>query len=200
MTNFSIAPSPQTNRVIVYLWKLHGSIDWTYTSPIEDSKDEKIQNVKFNDDSIICRCIDIDMWKRLQEAGAISKTNSRDQSKIMIFPTPSKYSQTYNNPYMDLYQAFRRTLETSELLLVVGTTFPDDHINSAVRSFINRDNTQLYIVDPKLKCESIQKIFGKCNSIQPIIDMGFKDFIEKVRNIELMEEEESSKEGRVSNE
>lgn len=200
MTNFSIVPSSQTNCVIVYLWKLHGSIDWTYTNPIAEGEDEKIQNTKFNDDSIICRSIDFNMWKKFQKAGAISNTNSLNPSKIMIFPTPSKYSQTYNNPYMDLYQAFRRTLETSELLLVVGTSFPDSHVNSAVRSFINRDNTQLYIVDPELKCESIQKIFGKCNSIQPIINLGFKDFIEKVRNIELMKEKESPKEGRNNNE
>lgn len=101
---------------------------------------------------------------------------------------------------MDLYQAFRQTLETSELLLVVGTTFPDGHINSAVQSFINRDNTQLYIVDPAVKCKSIHKLLGECNSIQPIIKRGFKDFIEELRNIELMREKESPKKGRVNNE
>ncbi|HAH21605.1 MAG: hypothetical protein A2Y00_05610 [Omnitrophica WOR_2 bacterium GWF2_43_52] len=200
MINFSIVPPVQSNRVVVYLWKLHGSIDWTYTCPLTDTEDEKTQNTKFHDDSIICRYIDPDMWKKFQKAGAISKASSLDQSKIMIFPTPSKYSQTYNNPYMDLYQAFRRTLETSELLLAVGTSFPDSHINSAVKSFINRDNTQLYVVDPEVTCESIHKLFGKCNSIQPIIKLGFKDFIQEVRNIELMREKESPKEGRDTNE
>lgn len=200
MANFSIVPPAQSNRVIVYLWKLHGSIDWTYTCPLIDVAEEHAQNAKFHDDSIICKYIDADMWKKFQQAGAISKGVSLEQSKIMIFPTSSKYSQTYNNPYMDLYQAFRRTLETSELLLVVGTSFPDGHINSAVKSFINRDNTQLYVVDPELKCESIHKLLGKCDSIQPTIQSGFKDFVQELRNIELMREQESSKEESGNNE
>jgi hypothetical protein len=71
----------------------------------------------------ICRNLDNDTLKKFQNAGAISKEVKFDNLKTMIFPTPSKYSQAFNNPYMDLYQAFRRTLEMIELLLVVGTSF-----------------------------------------------------------------------------
>ncbi len=42
---------PPTNRKLVniYLWKLHGSIDWTFSNPINDEN----PNNDYNDDSII---------------------------------------------------------------------------------------------------------------------------------------------------
>ena len=89
--------------------------------------------------------------KEFQDACALSKDVVFDNAKIMIFPTPSKYSQTFNAPYMDLYQAFRRTLEAIELLVVIGTSFPDGHVNSAIKSFLSRDSSIIYTVDPNLK-------------------------------------------------
>lgn len=197
MSNFSLMPQVLNDRIITYLWKLHGSIDWTYTNPIDGTLDG---SDKFTDESIICRYIDEIVWKQLQVAGAISKKVSIDKSKIMIFPTPSKYSQTYNNPYMDLYQAFRRTLETVEILLVVGTSFPDGHINSAIKAFLSRTNTMLYIVDPNVKKADVSKTLGDRESIQPIMDMNFKEFIEKLKKIETPQNEEDLKESGKNDE
>ncbi|ODS32641.1 MAG: hypothetical protein SCARUB_02242 [Candidatus Scalindua rubra] len=195
ISNFSLDLPKSPNRVIVYLWKLHGSIDWRFTNPIQNSDTNKSdEKFEFSDESIICRYFKADCWGEFQKAGAISKNSSIDKSKIMIFPTPSKYSQTYSNPYMDLYQSFRRILETAELLLVVGTSFPDGHINSAIKSFVGRDNTLVYIADPMLKDEEVNNILGKCEAIQPVIQVGFKDLINNLYEIELAHEENVSEE------
>lgn len=185
ISNFSLIPPKSNNRVVVYLWKLHGSVDWTYTNPINDDTGS---NVNFHDESIICRYIPPNLWTDFQKAGAVSKHITIDQSRIMIFPTPSKYSQTYNTPYMDLYQAFRGTLEKAELLVIVGTSFPDSHINSAIKSFLNIDNTMLYVVDPQITRENICKILGDCNAIQPVIKKSFKEFIRTLIQIETSKE------------
>jgi len=192
ISNFSLIPPSASNRVVVYLWKLHGSIDWMFCNPIKsDSAKEKQEDViaRYNDDSIICRNIDGSDLEKFKEAGAISKDVTFDNSKTMIFPTPSKYSQAFNNPYMDLYQAFRRTLETIELLLVIGTSFPDGHINSAIKAFLGRDNSMIYIIDPNIKKDLVCKILGDCNGIQPIIQAGFKNFINEILKVEAAQEE-----------
>jgi hypothetical protein len=193
---FSQVPPSASNRVVVYLWKLHGSIDWIFFNPINRGQgqdlrgDSKTQKHVFDDESIICRNIDRSCLKQFQDAFALSKDVDFDNAKIMIFPTPSKYSQTFNNPYMDLYQAFRRTLEAIELLLVIGTSFPDGHVNSAIKSFLSRDSSIIYIVDPNFKKEDACKRLGDCSGIQPIIQVGFKDFISEMQKIETSKEED----------
>ncbi|HEC64139.1 MAG TPA: hypothetical protein ENI23_02465 [bacterium] len=195
IANFSSSPTI-TNRVAVYLWKLHGSVDWVFLNPIKPSTSQKEQdaissNYNFGDESIICKNIDPGILRKFQNAGAISKDIVIDNLNAMIFPTPSKYSQTFNNPYMDLYQAFRRTLETIEFFLVVGTSFPDAHINSAIKSFLGRETSMMYSVNPGFTREQICKILGECRGLQPVIQMGFKDFIIAMQTVESAKEDET---------
>ncbi len=200
ISNFTQIPHTTSNRVVVYLWKLHGSVDWMFCNPIKPNSSQpkvenKIPHDNFTDESIICRNIDGESLKKFQDAGAISKEVTFESSKAMIFPTPSKYSQAFNNPYMDLYQAFRRTLEMTEFLLVVGTSFPDGHINSAIKSFLAKDNALMYVVDPCVNNGCICKKLGECDGIQPVISIGFKDFIDELQKVEAAQEEPDSKSG-----
>lgn len=179
--NFAIEKFGTHDTVPLYLWKMHGSIDWIFTNSFRKKTNES--NI-FNDESIICKMTSESLCKDLFEAGAIAEDISKDKSKIMIFPTPTKYSQTYTFPYMDLYESFRRILEESELLLAIGTSFPDRHINSAIKSFLRRDNTHLYLVDPEITDEGLRKIFGELKTIKPVIKSGFKTFVELISKLE----------------
>jgi len=177
--NFAIeATNPY--KIPVCYWKMHGSIDWIYTKPIDNER----ENNQFDDDAIICKKGAVEMWTSLYKSKAISSNIIQDASRIMIFPTPTKYSQTYTFPYMDLYEAFRRTLQEVDMLFVVGTSFPDAHINSAIKSFLRRDNTHLYIVDPNITEEIIFQKLGKHETIKPLIKSGFKDFVNEINNFE----------------
>ncbi len=97
-------------RCAVYYWKLHGSIDWTYYQAIDDGGKPK-QAAGFSDQSIIVRRIDDELSENLAACGAVSGKQPDRSRRIVIFPTPAKYSQTYTVPYMDMFEAFRRTLE-----------------------------------------------------------------------------------------
>lgn len=114
----------------VYYWKLHGSIDWTFSSPIDvidvNNNAERLHvTPTFSDESIIVRRLEDKKWEELYNCGALSSPVDSCKERIVVFPTPAKYLQTYTFPYMDLFEAFRRTLEEIELLIMIGTSFPD---------------------------------------------------------------------------
>lgn len=176
----------------VYYWKLHGSVDWTFSSPFDENAarkqlEETNEEQGFSDDSIIMRRGDKERWTELYDCCAISSPLAAAEGRIAIFPTPEKYLQTYTFPYMDLFEAFRRTLEEIELLIVVGTSFSDQHILSAIRSFVQRDNVLLFVIDPFLNENDLVRKFGDVKAIQPVVRMGFKDFIKSFTELEASE-------------
>lgn len=183
IANFAWKPAnPHPDTALVYYWKLHGSVDWTYSMPFDVNNANGGNNsVEFDDDAIICKRIPDDQWQILYDCGALATKETAKTQNVVIFPTPAKYSQTYTNPYMDLYETFRRTLEEAELLLVAGTSFPDQHIKSVVRNFVQRKNTLLYVIDPKLSRDKLISIFGNSDAIQDVISLGFSDFVSKLK-------------------
>lgn len=183
------------NRCALYYWKLHGSVDWTYAQPLMDSGTKDGEG--FSDQSIIVRRVDSKLWDDLTKCGALRAKPAAQNQPIVIFPTPAKYSQTYTFPYMDMFEAFRRTLEEIELLVCVGTSFPDQHIRSAVRSFAERDNTLLFVVDPRMTIGTLQLFFGKSRSIQPVINMGFEEFVREFRTLEAVTDRAQTAENKL---
>ena len=172
-------------RCAIYYWKLHGSIDWTYSQAIgADGSGEG--EAAYSDQSIIVRRVDRGLSDNLANCGALSAKQPNANKRIVIFPTPAKYFQTYTVPYMDLFEAFRRTLEEIELLICIGTSFPDQHIRSAIRSFVERDNTLLFVVDPQVKSDNLKSLFGVSRSIQPVISMGFSQFVQEFKALDTM--------------
>ena len=178
----------------VYYWKLHGSIDWTYSQAISSSGPPE-KKEEFSDQSIIVRRIENDLSESLANCGAVSGKQPAANKRIVIFPTPAKYSQTYTFPYMDMFEAFRRTLEEIELLICVGTSFPDQHIRSAIRSFVERDNTLLFVIDPLVKDDSLKSLFGASRSVQPVINMGFAQFVKEFKALDAITSAAQTSEG-----
>jgi len=172
-------------RCAVYYWKLHGSVDWTYSQAI-GADGSREGEADYSDQSIIVRRVDKDLSNNLANCGALSAKQPDRNKRIVIFPTPAKYSQTYTVPYMDLFEAFRRTLEEIELLICIGTSFPDQHIRSAIRSFVERDNTLLFVVDPQVKSDNLKSLFGVSRSVQPVISMGFLQFVQEFKALDAM--------------
>lgn len=184
-------PSEQSRVFPVFLWKLHGSIDWTFSLPFDSldrSPEEKDKKVSFRDDAIICKQIERETWDSLFRAEALTLDSKSKKDRIIIFPTPDKYFQTYSNPYIDLHESFRRELEmeNTQVIIAIGTSFPDQHIRSAFKTFIQRENTSLYIVDPDASwnSERLTELFGSQTGIHPVIKMGFKEFVKNLQNME----------------
>ena len=187
-------PASFGDRCAVYYWKLHGSIDWTYSQPIACSGNS--DGPGFSDRSIIVRRVDQALWGKLATSGAVSGEQADGSHRIVIFPTPAKYFHTYTFPYMDMFDSFRRTLEETELLICVGTSFPDQHIRSAIRSFAERDNALLFVVDPHTCADDLQSLFGSSRSVQPVVRLGFADFVREFTRLESVQDNAQTSEDK----
>jgi hypothetical protein len=101
----------------VFLYKLHGSIDWKTDG----------EKIKFEDG---------DGW---------SEININDS--VFIFGETNKLH--YNDPFFYLFQEFRKWTLSSKLMISLGYSFGDPHINNVIRqSLLDNPNRKLLVVSP----------------------------------------------------
>lgn len=101
-------------RSWVRLWKLHGSIGWRYS--VEDFTGTK---------KVVAM--------PLMEPG---KTDD-----LMIFPSREKYSDSRRLPFVLLHDRLRRLTASGEsLLVVIGYSFGDEHINDIIFGNLRANN------------------------------------------------------------
>jgi len=56
-----------------------------------------------------------------------------NQSKVMIFPTPSKQNSSLGSPYADLFREFQsRVVREQSVLITMGFAFGDEHLNNII--------------------------------------------------------------------
>lgn len=102
----------------IYLYKLHGSINWT-----ESDEHNHLFNVR--------------EVQNLNEG-----TGER-----MIYPTPMKHMATLASPYSDLFREFQKKLmQEKTVLVVVGYSFSDEHINNLIYQALTIPTFRLVIL------------------------------------------------------
>lgn len=100
-------------RSWVRLWKLHGSINW------------KLIAGPHRGDRIV--------------RGARSHPEAQDE--LMIFPSRTKYSDSRKLPFVAYQDRLSRVLGSGEVLLVVlGFSFGDDHLNDIIFRALRHNN------------------------------------------------------------
>lgn len=140
----------------VYLCKLHGSISW-----VRDHNQGLWPFKEIIPDS--------------QQAG-----------QMMIYPTPAKEGQSLGSPYSDLFREFQgRVVREQSVLLVMGYSFSDEHINNIIYQALTIPSFRLIIfADPnsegdiaKLKKLDDPRIWiiGGCNE-----EHFFKNIVENL--------------------
>ncbi len=70
----------------------------------------------------------------------------------IIYPSSTKYQLSYQKPYFEMMSQFNNAMATEETcLLVIGFSFSDDHIFSAIKNALTQDTTfKMIIVAPDL--------------------------------------------------
>ncbi len=111
----------------IYLYKLHGSINWTESGE---------QNHLFN----------------VREVQNLSE----GIGERMIYPTPMKHMATLSSPYSDLFREFqKKIMQEKTVLVVVGYSFSDEHINNLIYQALTIPTFRLVILqdenNPKIK-------------------------------------------------
>ncbi len=126
---------------MVYLYKLHGSINW----------------IKKEGSSLF----------DIQEITVPSK---KDTNHILIYPTPLKQYQSLSTPYSDLIREFQTKLNLpNSVLFIIGFSFSDDHINNIIyRSMASNSSISIVIFGEHSKCPLVSikdnricRIFGE---------------------------------------
>jgi hypothetical protein len=114
----------------IYLYKLHGSISW-----IEDEHSKHLFKIK-----------------ELQAPIFTDKN-------VMIYPTPVKQNASFGSPYSDLFREFQKKLMlNNNILITVGYSFSDEHINNLIYQALTIPAFRLIIVG-NVKAKNIEKLF-----------------------------------------
>ena len=110
---------------VVYLYKLHGSINWR--SEVSGKT--------------------MDIGSVLQ----VPQNQEREPGELaLIYPTPHKELDVLGFPYAELFRALADVVtEPETALLVIGYSFGDEHINRIIfQALASNPTLQLFVVDP----------------------------------------------------
>jgi hypothetical protein len=132
---------------MVYLYKLHGSINW-----IEDKSNK---NSFFDISEIVSK----------------SEIVYNEGTNYLIYPTPTKQDKSLGSPYTELFREFqKKLLEQQSVLFIIGYGFNDSHVNNIIHQAL-ATNSSLNVVifkelNDKTKLSKIDdsrvfKIWGK---------------------------------------
>lgn len=87
-------------------------------------------------------------WERNGDK-TIIKENTKEP--LMVYPREAKYEDSYDQPFFEMMARFQRNLRVNNdtLLLCIGYSFNDKHINSAIEEALNQNPSfRLAIIDP----------------------------------------------------
>lgn len=91
-------------------------------------------------------------WHRQNESGNIIIDDSTNKP-LMVYPREGKYKDSYGQPFFEMIARFQRNLRESDdtLLICIGYSFNDNHINAAIEEAINQNpGFRMAVVDPYL--------------------------------------------------
>ncbi len=116
---------------MVYLYKIHGSVNWCET--------EKLENNYFE----------------IEELYPPRKDN---KNAVLIYPTPTKQDKSLGSPYIDLFREFQhKLLEPHSVLFVIGYSFSDRHVNEIIYRALSTNSTLNVVIFGKKPEEKERK-------------------------------------------
>lgn len=91
---------------MVYLYKIHGSVNWRETK---------------------------DAGNNYFEIEEVVPSETEADGSVLIYPTPTKQDKSLGSPYVDLFREFQnKLLEPHSVLFVIGYSFSDRHVNDII--------------------------------------------------------------------
>lgn len=105
-------------------------------------------------------------WKKDVKSQRVVKCDAQNNpAPIMIFPRSSKYEASYEQPFFEMMTRFQSELRTDNaLLLIIGYSFGDKHINSMILEALNVNHSlQLVLVDINIDNDNFKQIAMQSN-------------------------------------
>lgn len=91
-------------------------------------------------------------WHREKESGNII-IDDCTKTPLMVYPREGKYKDSYGQPFFEMIARFQRNLRerNDTLLICIGYSFNDNHINAAIEEAINQNpGFRMAVIDPYL--------------------------------------------------
>ncbi len=76
----------------------------------------------------------------------------------MIYPRDAKYEDSYEQPYFEMMARFQRSLRLNNdtMLICIGYSFNDKHINAAIEEALNQNpGFRMAVIDPGFDNENV---------------------------------------------
>lgn len=89
-------------------------------------------------------------WEKNKETGDVI-VNNETKEALMVYPREAKYEDSYEQPFFEMMARFQRNLRLNDdtLLICIGYSFNDKHINAAIEEALNQNpGFRLAIIDP----------------------------------------------------
>jgi hypothetical protein len=89
-------------------------------------------------------------WERNKETGNVI-INNETKEALMVYPREAKYEDSYEQPFFEMMARFQRNLRLNDdtLLVCIGYSFNDKHINAAIEEAFNQNPSfRLAVIDP----------------------------------------------------
>lgn len=117
---------------LVYLYKIHGSINWRESTPLPGN------------------------YFEIEEFPSSDLTSDKT---CLIYPTPTKQDKSLGAPYVDLFREFQnKLLEPHSVLFIIGYGFNDRHVNDIIyRALATNSTINVVIFSSKPKNEDREK-------------------------------------------
>ncbi len=120
---------------MVYIYKLHGSISWI------ESEDNSFFNIKEVD---------------------VAPGEPPKNKNVLIYPTPMKQNKSLGSPYADLIREFQNKLLLQHgVLIIIGYSFSDEHINNAIYSALASNSSLSVVVFGDYPSENLTKLMDR---------------------------------------
>lgn len=91
-------------------------------------------------------------WHKIDDNDDII-INDGTNNPLIIYPREAKYKDSYAQPFFEMIARFQRNLrlDNDTLLICIGYSFNDNHINAAIEEAINQNpGFRLAVIDPYL--------------------------------------------------
>jgi hypothetical protein len=78
-------------------------------------------------------------WRREGDGRIIIKEN--EENPLIIYPRDAKYENSYEQPFFEMFARFQRNLRINDdtLLICIGYSFSDKHVNAAILEALNQN-------------------------------------------------------------
>lgn len=140
--NHAVASSSGKNGEKYYLTKLHGSLDWLI--------DRRTDNI----------VVSITQHK-------VPKNSERwKRNEYILFGTKTRIGEKL---YSDLFKSFENSLSRTEVCIVVGFSFRDEHINKIINQAMNENKSLRLIIVSRAPKSTVKNLVHKRRFLKKFI-------------------------------